>query len=186
MTDQTVKTIRKPRGVVVPGIRGRILRILVGILQIWFVSFMLASFDELVYSSPIVSIAWLAYFSGIAYAYRWLHVVIDLGFGVRWGHQVRRGYLIVVLATLVLDFVLYGSFWGPPLGLALIILGLYFHIHLGIAHILSGFLATPGCEMRSYAHLATIVMGREITDAAICPGSWTPLDRWEHQLGTSS
>jgi len=47
-------------------------------------------------------------------------------------------------------------------------------------------LATPGCEMRSYAHLATIVMGHEITDAAICPGMWTPFDRWEQQLAARS
>jgi len=179
-------TIRQPRGIVPPALFGRVFRILLGAYQIWFVSFMLSNFNELVYSKPNASPDWLSYFLGILIAYRWLHVVINLGFSVRWGRRVRQVYLVAILAAMALDLFLYGSLWGPPLGGLLILLGLYLHTHLGIAHILSGLLATPGCEMRSYAHLATIVMGHEITDAAICPGMWTPFDRWEQQLAASS
>ena len=186
MTAQANNTIRTPRNVVAPGLRGRTLRIFIGVLQIWFVSYMLPNFNHFVYSQPKPDIVWLIYFMGIAFAFRWLPDVVNLGFSVRWGKQLRLAYVFFFLGAVVLDLFLFGNIWGPALGILLYILGLYLHTHLGIAHILSGILGTPGCEMRSYAHLATIILGKDLTEAAICPGTWTAFDRWEASLNSDN
>ena len=50
---------------------------------------------------------------------------------------------------------------------------------MGISNVLSVVKATPGCEMRAIPQLAAILFKRDVTEAAICPGMWTPLDQWE-------
>ncbi len=180
MTNQANETIRTPRTVVAPGLWGRTLRIFIGAWQISFIYWMLLNFNSFVYGQP--NLIWLPYFIGIAIAFRWLPEVVNLGFSVSWGKQLRFAYVFFFLGAVVLDLFLFGNMWGPPLGILLFLLGLYLHTHLGIAHILSGIIGTPGCEMRSYAHLATIILGKDPTEAAICPGMWTPLDKWENDL----
>ena len=183
MTAQAKKTILTPPSVVNPGVLGRTLRIVIGALQISFIYWILLNFNSFVYGQP--SLVWLPYFIGILVAFRWLPDVVNLGISVRWGKQLRVGYFLILVGAAIFSLFLFGSVWGPPLGLLLFILGLYVHTHLGIAHLLAGIIATPGCEMRSYAHLATIILRKEPGEAAICPGMWTPFDRWESSIKTN-
>ncbi len=65
---------------------------------------------------------------GIVRNYDWLLVVLVLAF----------------LSAVVFDFVHYGHFWGPPLGvLALLFMG-YVYTHLGLSYIVAGVFAVPG------------------------------------------
>ncbi len=47
---------------------------------------------------------------------------------------------------------------------------------LGPAHLLAAALATPGCEMRSYAHLLSRLRGGDV-GAVVCPGG---IDRFDY------
>lgn len=105
---------------------------------------------------------------------------------MNWGGKLRLGYFAVLAGAIVFDLVVYGGIWGPPLALLLYIVGVYVHAHLGVAHILAGIIGTPGCEMRAYAHLSTILLKKDPTEAAICPGMWTPVDKWEACIKTNN
>ncbi len=49
---------------------------------------------------------------------------------------------------------------------------------LGVAFLVAAVLRTPGCEMRSLPHLASLVMPDRRAFVA-CPGPLQPLDEWE-------
>ena len=180
MTTEENQTILKPPAVENPGILGRLFRIGIGALQLWFISQALPSFDLYVNSQP--SSFWVPYFIAIAIALAVLPDVVNLGFRVNWGRKLRLTYFAIIAGAIVFDLIAYGGIWGPPLGLLLFIVGVYVHTHLGIAHVLAGIIGTPGCEMRSYAHLSTILLKKDPIEAAICPGMWTPFDKWEAGL----
>ena len=69
-------------------------------------------------------------------------------------------------------------FMALPLAFVVFAMTMYVHTHLGISHVLSAILATPGCEMRAIPHLAALAFGGNVA-AQVCPGPWDDLDRWE-------
>lgn len=56
---------------------------------------------------------------------------------------------------------------------------------LGVSLLLAAAIATPGCEMRSLAHL-TARISRHDRDFVPCPGPLQPFDRWEARLRSST
>lgn len=106
--------------------------------------------------------------------------VINIGFSLnlkRWPQWVLLGGA----ALLVLgDFLLYGTWWAPPLGTFVGIWMLYASLHLGISFVLSSAIRTPGCEMRAIPHLHGLVTGRASKEH-YCPGPLDQLDAWERR-----
>jgi hypothetical protein len=103
---------------------------------------------------------------------------INLGLGVTWGRQAQLVTAVLAALAIALDFILYGRLWAPPLGILFYVWLLVSALPLGIALILSALLATPGCEMRSYAHLLARLRGRDASEH-YCPGGIDIVDRWE-------
>ncbi len=62
-----------------------------------------------------------------------------------------------------------GNAWGPPIGYYVWVWQLLFTGLLGPAFFLAVLLRTPGCEMRSYAHLRATLKGNDATPS-VCPG----------------
>ena len=48
----------------------------------------------------------------------------------------------------------------------------------GVAFLVAAVLRTPGCEMRSLPHLASLALP-DRRDFVACPGPLQPLDEWE-------
>jgi hypothetical protein len=103
---------------------------------------------------------------------------INLGLGVSWGRQAQLAIAVLAVLAIALDFILYGRLWAPPLGILFYVWFLVSALPLGVALILSALLATPGCEMRSYAHLLARLQGRDASEH-YCPGGIDIVDRWE-------
>lgn len=68
-----------------------------------------------------------------------------------------------------------GNVWGAPIGYYVWAWELVFAGLLGPAFVLAVFLRTPGCEMRSYAHLRAKATGGDVA-ASVCPGWIDRLD----------
>ncbi len=58
---------------------------------------------------------------------------------------------------------------------------IYVHGHIGISNLLAGIFGLRRCEMRVIPYLIDRVAGKD-TQVALCPGLWTPIDRWEAGL----
>lgn len=172
----------EPGTLVRPSWIGRLVRLLLGVLllraffdlvrsEIW-----MARGDTGLTSSrpPDDLVFWLL----VAFVFWIFPHVVNIGFGVRWGRWPQLALLAVVGVTVGVSLLTAGSVWSPALGWVLLAWLLYVSLHLGVSFVLSAFLATPGCEMRSIPHLWTLASGRP-TAEHYCPGFLDPLDRWE-------
>ncbi len=175
MAPQTYKepgTLPKPRLV------GRIVRLIVGIASMLFVLFLLAGGKQDIVTTHLPSelIVW----AGIAVGLYVFSDVVDIGWRLGWGKYplVAIGGLAVVFGAW--SFVQYGSWWSYPLGWFVYLWLLYTYGHLGIAYVLAGVLASPGCEMRSIPYLWALLSGKESPEHA-CQGlvDVSKIDEWE-------
>ncbi len=70
--------------------------------------------------------------------------VFDVGLGLRWGARSQIGFGVLAAAAAAVDYLLYGSLWGPPLGWFLMVSSLLVLGHLAISFLVQAVAATPG------------------------------------------
>ncbi len=153
---------------------GRLIRLLLGVAT-------LSLFAALV--GPLRAVLW----SGEVPAHWSFYVA--LGFGLyltsfvarilanrAWGQKPLVVALLGAAAATAVGYLTHGTPLAPPLGVYVWGWLVAFTVLLGCAHILAAVLGTPGCEMRSYAHLWTLLRGGD-TETAACPAG---IDRLDH------
>jgi hypothetical protein len=131
----------KPGSLPKPGPIGRMVRIVSGCALLYFFIVTLTNFGNYIgLTVPKHPLIWL----GVALSFYFLAYVVNVGFTITWGRWLQLITVLVAMASVVLDLSVYGSFWGPPLGLLVFVLLAYVTGHLGLSFILAGLLATPG------------------------------------------
>lgn len=163
--------------VVKPGPIGRIGRFALGSLSLSFVTGILPYYSRFINSNPLDNSS--PYLIGVLIAFIVLNDVVNIGFNVSWRRRPQAIFLVLVLLAIAVDLLLYGSMWGPPMGIVIFLISILTHLYLGISHILAALIATPGCEMRSIPHLIANLRGLDI-EGVVCPGHWDAVDNWEH------
>ncbi len=159
-----------------PGPIGRLVRFSLGLVCGWFFVFLImVGPTQIVSQFPDMVGIWFWVIIGL-YLFSY---VINIGFRKQWGKKPQLVIIALAFVASFIGFMAYNNFWGPPLAWFLIIWLSYSYIHLGISFILSGILATPGCEMRAISHLIAKLNNRsEIVHH--CPvGPLSQLDLWE-------
>jgi hypothetical protein len=131
--------------------------------------------DVLVDATPPSTWEWWAF---MALGFWLLPYVVNIGFTRSWRRKPQIVLAIALALGVVVDLVLYGTWWAPPLGALVWVWLVYFSAHLGGSFLVSALIATPGCEMRSLTHLWTRLTGRD-TQEHYCPGFIDSIDRWE-------
>ena len=106
-----------------------------------------------------------------------LGYVVNLGLNRDWGYRPQIVLTALIAVAVIADLVIYGSLWAPPLGLLVFVWLLLEFLPLGVAFVLAAALGTPGCEMRSYNHLAAKLTGQNPTEH-FCPGGVDFADKW--------
>lgn len=168
--------ITKYSNVMKPGPIGRIGRLILGSLSISFVAGILPFYSDFINVNPINDFS--PYLIGVLIAFLVLNDVVNIGFNVSWRKRPQAIFLALFLIAMALDVLLYGSWWGAPLGIVILVMSLFTHLYLGTSHVLAAFIATPGCEMRSIPHLFAKLNGQDI-EGVVCPGHWDEVDKWE-------
>ncbi len=154
---------------------GRLVRLLMAAGLFLALAYPLASlprlFDPALASEPMLWI--LTGISLLAIPY-----VLDVG--LAWGHGQRIQLLAVGigLALLVSNLVLYDSLWGPVLAIFVLALQTWVLGALALGYLLAAILGTPGCELRSYQHLASLVSDKA-AEPTFCAAGLDSLDAWE-------
>lgn len=159
-----------------PGPVGRLVRLALGALFLWALYAMLTGGLGLMSSRRVprsVSL-WIL----VVIAFQLTPYVVNIGFTRNWRRRPQMFVAIAAAVLMAVDFVLYGSWWAPPLGVFVWAWLVYFSTHLGLSFVLSALLGTPGCEMRAIPHLWSLVSRRE-TKEHYCPGALDRIDRWE-------
>ncbi len=160
---------------------GRLLRVVVGGFQLYFV------WAAVYYFSVLRSIAFenQPFFWAItALGIYFLPWAINLGY--RKVFRIGRQWWFAALALGALaaagwNYLDYQSVWQPVLSSYLMVAAVYAHGHIGISNLLAGFIGLRGCEMRVIPYLLERLASSN-TELVLCPGVWTPIDRWEAGL----
>ncbi len=108
--------------------------------------------------------------------------IINIGFSRDWKKKPAIFSLILLLIAAGYNYVAIGSYEGLYLAYTLAIWEFYLSLHLGLAFLIAGLIASPGCEMRAFHHLFSLITANP-THEHICPvGPLNGIDRWEASL----
>ncbi|MGB1585777.1 MAG: hypothetical protein ACPHID_01870 [Thermoplasmatota archaeon] len=147
-----------------PGLLGILIRLTLGVLVLFM------GYGAIVdapsfwdgYTDPLGS---LGYLVPLALFSSW---VVNELVQKSWGWK-PLGALLAGLGVAVGLGAVQGDAFGPAFGTYVWTWALGFSLLLGPAHLLAAALRTPGCEMRSYAHLRAKLAGGDV-GATVCPG----------------
>ena len=157
-----------------PGVVGRLIRLglgmgvlllLVGLLTRWR--------DDLWAGLPPLEVSF-AILVGLALYFT--SYVFNIALGLRWGQRTLAGVLVGAVVAALVGLAAQGTMANAWLGIYVWGWLGAFCAFLGPAHLLAAALGTPGCEMRSYAHLRALLRGGDVSSVA-CPGG---IDRLDH------
>ena len=162
-----------------PGPVGRIVRLLFGLLCLWYVNGLIMADGSLIAGDGhIRALLWNGVFPGLIL----ISNVINIGFSRSWGKKPAIVSASVLAAVAMVGFLSSGNVETLLFARALWAWELYLFAHLGLSFILSAAIGTPGCEMRAIHDLYSRITGRP-TKEHYCPiGPLHPIDQWEARL----
>jgi hypothetical protein len=131
-----------------PRLIGRLVRLVLGAILLYF-------FVKLLIAIPTQAHGFLATQAGwrIPGGDWWLVAIgclfalpllINSGFGRRWGNWPRIALLALAGVAALADWLVYGAFWAWPLAALVFLLIAYVLFHAGISYLVAAFAATPG------------------------------------------
>ena len=143
---------------------------------LWYVNGLIdVTADLHVADGRILSIVWNGVLPGLFL----ISYVINIGFSQAWKKWPAIVSVCIFLAIGVLGYLTEDSFQTVMLARVIWSWELYLFLHLGIAFVVSGVIATPGCEMRAFHDLYSRLTGVP-TKEHYCPvGPLHPIDQWE-------
>ncbi|MEO1168784.1 MAG: hypothetical protein AAFW97_08760 [Pseudomonadota bacterium] len=161
-----------------PGPIGRLLRLSLGLLCLYYVFGLVNVWDALLTAEGhIRPLLW----NGILPGLFLVSYIVNIGFSRNWKKWPAIVSIVILAGVAVYSWSITGSIEGQwSAGLLWIWLAYVFG-HLGSAFVLAAVLATPGCEMRAFHHAWSILTGQH-TKEHHCPiGPLGPVDRWERK-----
>ncbi|MFQ5534454.1 MAG: hypothetical protein ACE5EM_06495 [Sphingomonadales bacterium] len=163
-----------------PGPIGRLARLVLGALCLMYLYDLVGDREQLWAGDTAILPAILqGHIVGFVIGFWLISYVVNIGFSRSWGK--KPALVSAIMFGLIAGVGQYGTggWASPAMGIAAFLWLVYFFGHLGTAFVLSGALATPGCEMRAFHHLWTMITGIP-TKEHYCPvGPLHPLDQWE-------
>lgn len=163
------------------GLLGRALRGLAGGYQIYFVWSAVRYFADLRLGSIEQQPAFWAVAAFGLYLLPW---AVNLGFRSVLNIPRSRLFAAIVaggLLAVTWNYAAYDAFWRPVFTTYVMVTAIYAHGHIGLSNLIAAIVGLRGCEMRVIPYLLNRLSGKE-TELALCPGIWTPIDRWEAGL----
>ena len=155
---------------------GRVVRLLFGLLCLWYVSELLAAAGTLMASNGhIVPLVWNGILPGLFLT----SYVVNIGFSRSWGKMPAIASAVVLAAAALASYLSMGTVETKLFARVAWIWELYLFAHLGLSFVLSAVIGTPGCEMRALHDLYSRITGNT-TKEHYCPiGPLHPIDQWE-------
>jgi hypothetical protein len=136
-------TFEEPGTYAAPGLLGRAIRFLAGVMILYMI------YPPLIdHYDAVIGVGWrphmLEWLPGTFIAVWLLPGMIDRGFTLNWGRRSQAVLGLLAGGLSIFCFFHYGSFWGPPLGwLLLLTIGSVLG-HLALSFLVAGLFATPG------------------------------------------
>ncbi len=159
-----------------PGLLGRGLRLVLGVIILLSAFSVARNFDQIENAAGLPGSVGLWVL--VVVLFFSMRDVIDVGLNVRWGQKAQLVTLAAGMVFIAVDYIFYARFWAPPLSIFFCLWFMLIAIPLGIALTLAAKLGTPGCEMRVFAAIIARLQGRSAAEH-YCPGGVDFIDHWE-------
>lgn len=159
-----------------PGPVGRIVRLLFGMLCLWYVSELIAVSGTLIGAdSHVLPLVW----NGILPGLFLISYVVNIGFSRSWGKMPAVVSAALLSLTALVGYLSSGTVETTLFARIAWAWELYLFTHLGLSFVLAAVIGTPGCEMRALHDLYSRITGNP-TKEHYCPiGPLHPIDQWE-------
>lgn len=119
----------------------RAIRLIFGMAFIAYFIWQLPKYDVLTTTEfPLIPGKWI----GVVILFYFFGDVFNLGFNRRWGRWPQYTFLVLLGLAVIVNFMLYGTIWGPPAGWLIFLMQQFTAVLIGIGFILSAALAAPG------------------------------------------
>ena len=159
-----------------PGPFGRVMRLGLGSLCLWYVFSLIQVAGNLfgsdghirpvVWNSVIIGLFLVSYIVNIGYSRAWK----------KWPAITSAGVFLLLAGV---GYLTQGKFETSLLAHVIWGWELYLFSHLGLAFLVSGIIGTPGCEMRAFHDLYSRLTGIPAKEH-YCPiGPLHSIDQWE-------
>ena len=159
-----------------PGPVGRVVRLLFGLLCLWYVSELMDAAGSLTASNGHIL---LSVWNGILPGLFLISYVINIGFSRSWGKMPAIVSASVLAVAALASYLSLGTVETNLFARVTWIWELYLFGHLGLSFVLAAVIGTPGCEMRALHDLYSRITGNP-TKEHYCPvGPLHPIDQWE-------
>ncbi len=159
-----------------PGPIGRLVRLAFGVMCLYYVTGLLSlQGDMLTESGSIKSLIWNGVLPGLFL----VSYVINIGFSRAWKKWPAAASAFLLASIAAYGYLQSGSPETLLLAKAIYWWEIYLFTHLGLAFTLSAVIATPGCEMRAFHHLYSLITGTPTKEHSCPVGPLTPIDKWE-------
>jgi len=139
-----------------PGPVGRLVRLGLGVLCLWYVYGLIhVSASLIAADGSIRPVIW----NGIVFGLFLVSYVVNIGFSQAWKKwpAVVSAAMLAIIAGV--GYAMAGTIETNLLARSIWVWELYIFSHLGLAFIIAGAIGTPGCEMRAFHDLYSKLTG---------------------------
>ena len=171
--------LEEPGSLPGPGPFGRVMRLGLGSMCLWYVFSLIQVAGNLFDSDDhIRPVVW----NGVIIGLFLVSYIVNIGFSRAWKKWPAFISAAVFLLIAGAGYLTQGRIETSLLASVIWGWELYLFTHLGLAFLVSGIIATPGCEMRAFHDLYSRLTGLPAKEH-YCPiGPLHSIDQWEADL----
>jgi len=118
-------------------------------------------------------------FIGLIYGLYLLPYIVNIGFSINSGKRLRIVAILALLMASAFDYFLTGNILGSITRWLIYLMLIYLYGPLGLSHVIASIIATPGCEMRAFPHLWSLITKKPAKEHCCPVGPITRIDKWE-------
>lgn len=170
--------LEQPGSLPRPGPIGRMVRLAFGAASLYYVVILWGTRHDL--TADLHSI-WPLIWNGILPGLFLVSYVVNIGFSLAWKNWPAFVSVAAILVAAAIGYVQSSAFETPLLARTIWVFEIYVFTHLGLSFLLSAILGTPGCEMRAFHHVYSIVTGKPTAEHHCPVGPLSAIDRWERE-----
>lgn len=168
--------LEDPGTLIRPGPIGRLARLGFGVMSIYYAAALWGVRGDLFTDGGAIRPLLL---NGVFPSLFLISYVVNIGFSRAWKKWPALISLMMILIAGGVGYAQTGDLQSPLLARTIWIFELYLFGHLGLAFVFAALLGTPGCEMRAFHHLFSLLTGRPTAEHHCPVGPLTAIDRWE-------
>ncbi len=159
-----------------PGPIGRLFRLFLGMGCLSFIAYLV--YNRTIFFNDIVHYNWGVWI-GLIYGIILLPYIVNIGFSINSGKRLQLVAILTLVMASAFDYFSTGNFLDLITGGLVYLMLIYLYGHLGLSYVIASIIATPGCEMRAFPQLWSLITKKPSKEHCCPIGPLSKIDRWD-------